>query len=121
MACLNIQDLCMVRDKAHQAKDKWFDLGLSLKVDPGTLASIRIQHHAVPGDCYREMLMEWSKSSSKNKTWRALAKALRDEAVGYGDLADKIEQSNEGKEESAQGEQAKSRKRESSNCDREPN
>ena len=50
-----------------------------------------------------------------------MAKALHDEAVGYGELADKIEQLNEGKEESAQGEQAKSRKRESSNCDREPN
>ena len=30
--------------------------------------------------------MEWSKSSSKNNTWRALAKALHDEAVGYGEL-----------------------------------
>ena len=35
MACLNIEDISTVRDKALPARDKWFDLGISLKVDTG--------------------------------------------------------------------------------------
>ena len=119
MEVLNIADLSTVRDKAYKVRTKWFDLGISLQVDADTLESIR-QRFKTHEECFLEMLTVWLKSSSKNKTWRALVKALRDDAVGYGQLADEIEAKyclNEGREESEQGELVGStRKRASSYC-----
>ena len=85
---LAIEDLKTVRELLHDIRVKWYDIGVELDVDIGTLESIRSRYHD-PKDCLREMLREWLKSISPQPTWKRLSIALRASAVGETSLAQK--------------------------------
>jgi len=78
-----------VRGALHEARAKWYDIGVELKLSPGTLASIREDFRGV-GDCLREICSEWLKRTNPPPAWEALAEALESSPVGQGLLAQQL-------------------------------
>ena len=78
-----------VQDEAFEARSKWYAIGLSLGIQPGTLTTIK-RDNPESQDSFREMLACWLKSANLQKSWKALANALKKEAVGYPNLATRI-------------------------------
>jgi len=68
---------------------EWYEIGLQLKLSPGTLESIVTDESKNSRAAYRKMLQKWLETGT-NKTWRALADALGSKTVGKGDLKQKI-------------------------------
>ena len=85
---LDISDLRSVRNAMWSARNKWFDIGLELNIDSGTLDVI-YQNERDMGRCLMEMLTVWLRTESK-PTWTALAKALRSASVGHHALAEQL-------------------------------
>ena len=67
----------------------WYDLGLQLKVNIGTLKSIRAEFSA-PKHHLREMLNAWL-TTGDNPNWKILTDALRSRMVGASHLATVLE------------------------------
>ena len=67
----------------------WYDLGLQLKVNIGTLKSIRAEFSA-PKHHLREMLNAWL-TTGDNPNWKTLTDALRSRMVGASQLAATLE------------------------------
>ena len=76
-----------VQDLIWDARPKWYNLGLKLRVSQATLTMIK-QNHPDGDDCFREMLSEWLKSVEPS--WEELLAALKKPSVGYPQLAKKI-------------------------------
>ena len=76
-----------VQDLIWDARPKWFNLGLKLRVSQATLTMIK-QNHPDGDDCFREMLSEWLKSVEPS--WEELLAALKKPSVGCTQLAKKI-------------------------------
>ena len=68
---------------------QWYQLGLQLKVKPGTLDRFRTQF-SDPRDQLMEMLKTWL-TTSDNTTWKTLTGALRSRSVGASQLAGELE------------------------------
>ena len=83
---LSLDDLDVVLREFYKCHAKWYNIGLGLKVSVGTLDAIRSCFDD-PGDCLREALKEWLKSSESVHTWSTLAAVLRSAPVGEGVLA----------------------------------
>ena len=85
---LSIKDLCMVQRAAWDARSKWYNIGLELNIEPGTLDTIK-RDNDYCDDQFRAMLTTWLKMVTEPKpTWEALAEALRSPTVGYEHLAE---------------------------------
>ena len=84
---LGINDLREVQRGAWEARAKWYNIGLELGIDPGTLDVIEGNNKDI-NNCFRVMLTSWLKMVQPIPTWTALAEALRSPTVGYGDLAE---------------------------------
>ena len=87
---LGERDLGNVVEEVFDAHAKWYDLGLQLGVQGGTLDGIRNQFQN-PKDALREMLMVWLKMVDPKPTWTALIDALRSRTVGKYQLAQALE------------------------------
>jgi hypothetical protein len=81
---LTINDLAVVQSKAWNARSKWYNIGLQLGLKADDLDCIH------GPDSFTEMLKQWLRQESIEKTWDKLMKALRSETVHYGSLADSI-------------------------------
>ena len=68
---------------------KWYDLGLQLEVEEGTLKTIKSDNPGNSQDCLREMLSTWLKIDPR-PTWHALCAALRSRTVGAETLASDV-------------------------------
>ena len=84
---LSINDLRKVQKVAWDARVKWYNIGLELDIDPGTLDVIEGNNKDI-NNCFRVMLTTWLKMAHPKPTWTALAGALQSPTVGHGDLAD---------------------------------
>ena len=84
---LNIKDLRKVQRATWEARAKWYNIGLELDVDPGSLDAIEGSNKNIE-DCFRAMLTAWLKMSQPKPTGAALAEALQSPTVGYGHLAE---------------------------------
>ena len=84
---LGINDLREVQRGAWEARAKWYNVGLELGIDPGTLDVIEGNNKDI-NNCFRVMLTTWLKMVQPKPTWTALAEALQSPTVGYGDLAE---------------------------------
>ena len=82
---LGPSDLKIVRKFLFQAREKWYDIGVELDIDPSILDSIQ-DRYSDPKDCLTEMIKEWLKSKP---TWSALGDALKEEAVDEVELSEK--------------------------------
>ena len=89
---LSTKDLRKVQRAAWDARAKWYNVGLELDIDPGTLDTIK-RDNDNSDDRFRAMLMTWLKMVEPKPTWEALAEALRSPTVGCGHLADLIQSS----------------------------
>ena len=65
---------------------KWYDLGLQLEVEEGTLKTIKSDNPGNSQDCLREMLSTWLKIDPR-PTWHTLCAALRSRTVDAETLA----------------------------------
>ena len=86
---LNIDHLGDVRAELYEARTKWYDIGLALKVPVTTLDSIEGQfgNHS---DKLRETLKVWLKTARK-PTWQDVVGVLKSPVVGELKLASDIE------------------------------
>ena len=83
---LNIKDLDAIKEAAWEARAKWYNIGLKLNIDPGTLDTIKGNYDSID-DQFQAMLTTWLKINPR-PTWGALAIALRSRIVGYEQLAE---------------------------------
>ena len=72
------------------ARAKWCDIGLELKIDPGSLDAIEKENPRDVQGCLREVLKKWLRRSHPKPTQGALMKALESPLVGEGLLASMI-------------------------------
>ena len=87
---LTIDDLFDVHDKLINARTKWYNIGLFLKVDSETLKSIeRLSQD--DNERLREML-DRCLHSGGCLTWKVLCECLRSRTVSYNDVAKEIEE-----------------------------
>ena len=84
---LSIKDLSKVQRAAWDARAKWYNIGLELEIDPGTLDTIKGNNDNID-DRFRAMLTTWLKMAEPRPTREALAEALRSPTVGYEHLAE---------------------------------
>ena len=85
-----MDDLGTLVDELHDARTKWYYVGLRLKVSVSKLEAIKGEHDDL-ADRLLEMLMEALKRVEPLLTWRAVVEALRSPTVGLQLLAKKIE------------------------------
>ena len=83
-------DLSTVRNEIHDARTKWYDIGIELKVDVTTLKTIESMY-SNSQDCLCEVITEWLKTVHPKPTWRSLVDALRRPVVDESKLAAVIE------------------------------
>ena len=86
---LTITDLRKIQRATWDSRDEWYNIGLELNIDPGTLDVIK-RDSAKTNDCFREMLTTWLKMVQPKPTLAALAEALQSPTVGFGHLAEQI-------------------------------
>lgn len=78
-----------VRNAIHDARTKWYDIGLELKVPQPTLKSIESKY-GEDKICLREVVAVWLKTSD-HATWESLVDALRTRVVDEARLAAELE------------------------------
>ena len=83
---LTPSDLSKILSALWEGRSRWYNLGLELKLSPGTLEAIKLENPHVLGDCFRAMLYEWLKKDDPSRTWQTLSKALRSPTVKMGEL-----------------------------------
>lgn len=71
---MGIADLATVLNDIFPCRAKWYNLGLQLRIDVGTLDSFKAPY-GDPGDQLREVMRTWL-TTSDNPTWGAMAEAL---------------------------------------------
>ena len=82
-------DLRSVRRATWDARSKWYDVGLELGIDPGTLDSIKSNNDSNESR-FTAVLLAWLRTVRPRPTLTALAEALRSPTVGCGHLAEQI-------------------------------
>ena len=88
---LSIKDLQKVQRAAWEARAKWYNIGLELKIDPGTLDVINRKFNSDNiDDRFRDMLSIWLNMVQPQPTLSLLAEALQSPTVGYAHLAEQI-------------------------------
>ena len=84
-----MKDLRKVQRATWEARTKWYNIGLELEIDPGTLDTIKNDNDN-SDDRFRAMLMTWLKMVQPKPTFAALAEALQSPTVGFGHLAEQV-------------------------------
>ena len=95
MALSKDLQLPAVLNELSEVRQRWFDIGLQLKLGYSELKSIEDKYRGDHYNCLREMIAAWfqkTPSSQSSKTWLTLANALREPSLGYDELATKIEE-----------------------------
>ena len=86
---LSIDDLQKIQNAAWEARAKWYNIGLELKIDAGTLDVIDRDSDRTD-DQFRHMLSIWLRRDQPRPTRSLLARALRSPTVRYEHLAEQI-------------------------------
>ena len=79
-----------VQDELFDVNHKWYDIGLRLGVDYGTLESIKHQYPQDMSTSMREMLARWLKRIDPLATWETLATVLQSRIIGEATLAQQL-------------------------------
>ena len=83
----SMDSLRTLLNKLWSARSEWYNIGLGLGLSADELKSID-QKERKPGDCLREVLIEWLKQRNPRKF--QLIEALRQPCVGYENLAEDL-------------------------------
>ena len=86
---LTVDDLQKIQRHAWEARANWYNIGLELKIDPGTLDVIKGDSDSI-ADRFRGMLSTWLGRDQLRPTLSSLAEALCSPTVGYEHLAEQI-------------------------------
>ena len=84
---VDIRSLPYLQDELYDVRGKWYNIGVQIDIDIGTLQSIKSEF-SDNGDALRELLTHWLK---REPTWEALFRALRSRPVGAHDIAEKLQ------------------------------
>ncbi len=87
--CLTIADLGDLYIATFDARIKWRNFLLVLKISSDTIDSIGTKWRDNPDDCYREGLKEWLKGGERS--WEDVVKALSSPIVAHHHIARTIE------------------------------
>jgi ankyrin repeat protein/GTPase SAR1 family protein len=88
---LGIDDLFPVLTAIVNVSEKWLTLGLALGLKQPTLKRIKTDNRTCDS-CKYELMEEWLNGTDGCRpSWAELAKALREDIVGHGSIADMIE------------------------------
>ena len=79
-----------VLNEIHDARTKWYYIGIELKLDVSTLKAIESKYSDCK-DCLREVITKWLKAVQPKPTWRSLVDALRRPVVDESKLAAVLE------------------------------
>ena len=90
---LTIDDLRAVRKAVWDARGAWKDIGIELDLKVTDLDVISGTNHGNVNKCFSEMLTLWLKRVNPPPKWSAMVEALNEPAVGFEDLAEKVERS----------------------------
>ena len=82
-------DLTKLLRFLHDARVKWYDIGIQLNISTSTLDAIRQENHSDCGKCLQEMVKHWLNRKFPQATFDALIDALTSEPVGEIILAEK--------------------------------
>ena len=83
---LSIDDLAALLEELINVRAKWYNIGMKLGVDVGTLNAIRAECND-SSDCLRETLAGWLKACPTTTTWSKVVEALNSATVNEGTLA----------------------------------
>ena len=86
---LTSDDLHLLLEELVNIHERWYNLGLQLKVMPGTLDRIRTQFPDLRRQLW-EMLKAWL-TTSDHTSWKALTDAVRSRSVNESRTADYLE------------------------------
>ena len=89
-ATLGTADLATVLNDTFSCRAKWYNLGVQLRVDVGSLDCLKAQYSDA-GDQLREVLRTWL-TTSKSPTWMAMVEALKSPVNGEVQLAKELQQ-----------------------------
>ena len=87
---LSTDDLATLQNALFEVRDKWYHLGVQLKVPISDLKAIRTQYLNNPDDCLLEMLSCWLSNTTPSPTWQTVVDALCCAAIGRQQVADNI-------------------------------
>jgi hypothetical protein len=85
---IDADSLSLLHHELYDLRSNWFNFGVQLNIDNGTLQSIKRQF-TDDVDALREVLTHWLKGTP---TWEELFKALQSRPVGAHDIQRKIEE-----------------------------
>ena len=98
---LTAKDLWKVQNILWEVCEKWFDIGIQLKLAPSSLNKIEANFKTVE-ECCRKMLLTWLSQVDPKPTWSALVEALKSPPVKCEYVARKIKLEHLPKPESSQ-------------------
>ena len=87
---LSDSDLQVILNELWDARSKWYNIGLGLKMKPADLDVID-EDHSDSDTKFRKMITKWLRRGQKC-TWAALCVALSVPSVGCSSLANEIQQ-----------------------------
>jgi ABC-type multidrug transport system fused ATPase/permease subunit len=64
---LSVVDLRWVMKKYYEHRNEWYNIGIALLIDVGTLDAIQLYRHERCDECFRDMLLTWLRSSRLEK------------------------------------------------------
>ena len=85
---VNIDDLDEIQDKIWDARPKWKNIGLALKIRKPDIDVIDKNKGDID-EIFQDMIVRWLENG-ENCTWAALSEALSARSVGHKDLAEKV-------------------------------
>ena len=85
---IDLDSLPYLQDELFDLRSKWYNIGVQINIDIGTLQSIKSEFSIDNGDALRELLTHWLKGTP---TWEELFRALRSRPVGAHDIAAKVQ------------------------------
>ena len=87
--CFTTQDLSKILSKCWEARTKWMNIGLQLKLVKSELDTIQVKCKDDPDKCFIAMLDSWLRT---NRPMRAdLIAVLKERTVAFHQLAEDLE------------------------------
>ena len=87
---LTEKDLLNVMEELADVRAKWYNIGLGLGLDVGTLNCIKTENSNA-SDCLRETLMKWLSTYPPPPAWSKVVETLRTKTVDEAKLAADLE------------------------------
>ncbi len=72
-----------------EARVKWYEIGLSLRVPLDTLETIEAENRSVDNS-FRKVIKYWLQQEDTERTWTVLAKVLKGKMVGRADIGNTL-------------------------------